>query len=474
MVSSMYKNEDGTPILLSDTQLEIFASISMRLHPRIHCSTFTRYGKSRTTALAVLTRVATYPEKWAIVAGTKDKAKIIMNYVNAHIFDNEYTSSRFRMDKGDSAEAIKRHRNKNHITFDVGGGLISELFICSAKDAIGFGAPNIIEDEAALIPDDEHSLVMRMLGDNPHDNFLFKIGNPFNRNHFLKSSLDPEYHKIIVDCYEGLAEGRITQETINEMKEFSFFKVLYEVKFPNADEIDAEGWLQLLTEDDLKKAMDRWATTERYGVKRLGNDIARGGRNANVWCMRGENYATFLGKDHDNNLMSVAGKNIAFMRDNRIMDGSVFLDDTGVGGGVTDKMLEEGYHPVAVLLGAPATEKEVRFNPKTGKDEEVALYANMRAQLYAGKKGVQHWIKHIGALDPEKDWSDLLKIKYKRNGSGKIVIQPKEEMRMQGIESPDEADALMLTFADDIKVEKKMHLPDPKMILDQGSNRWGL
>lgn len=68
MVASMYKNEDGNPIYLTPSQVEIFASIAMRLHPRIHCETFTRFGKSRTTALAVLTRASSYPEKWAIVA----------------------------------------------------------------------------------------------------------------------------------------------------------------------------------------------------------------------------------------------------------------------------------------------------------------------------------------------------------------------------------------------------------------------
>lgn len=476
MVASMYKNEDGNPIYLTPSQVEIFASIAMRLHPRIHCETFTRFGKSRTTALAVLTRASSYPEKWAIVAGTKDKAKIIMNYVNAHIFDNEFTASRFRMDKGDSAESIRRHRNKNHITFDVGGGLIGEIFICSAKEALGFGAQNVVEDESALIPDQEHALVMRMLGDNPNDNFLFKIGNPFNRNHFLKSRLDPDYHKILVDCYQGIHEGRINQETIDEASKYSYFKILYECKFPEAEEIDDKGWSYLLTEEDIKKAQARWSTMTPTGAKRLGNDIARGGRNFNVWCLRGDNYATYLEKNHENNLMNVAGKNIALSQEHHILNGNVFLDDTGVGGGVTDKMLEEGYSPVAVQLGAKATETERRFNPKTNKEEDVPAFANMRAQLYAGKRGVQYWVKHIGALDPNQNWEELTRIRYKKNGSGLTMIESKEDMRKRGEESPDDADAFMLTFADSNFIEKKeFKMPDPKAILDQGKrNGWDL
>ena len=471
----MYKNDDGTPVVLSASQVEIFASIAMRLYPRVHCSTHTRFGKSLTTALAVLTRASTFPEKWAIVAGTKDKARIVMNYINAHIFDNEFTAGRFRMDKGDSAEAIRRHRNKSHITFDVGGGLIGEIFIVSAKEAVGYGAKNIVEDEASLINDNDHSLVMRMLGDDPNDNFLFKIGNPFLRNHFLKSSLDPAYHKIIVDCYQSIHEGRITNEVIEENRPYSFFKVLYECKFPRADEQDDEGWMYLLTEEDIKNAMGRWPTTQRYGVARLGNDVARGGRNFNVWCLRHDNTATIALKNHENDLMKIAGTNIALSQQHHVPDGNVMIDDTGVGGGATDRMKEAGYHPVAVQLGAGATEKEMRYNPKTHKEEEMTVLANMRAQLYAGKTGLAHWVKYIGALDPECDWSELLRIRYKKDAHGRTIIESKDDMRGRGEESPDVADALMLTFANNDTVKKgEFRAPDPTAILSQGQKLWNI
>ena len=85
LVRQMYKNEDGSPVELTPLQCCIFAIIAMKLHPRVHCMIFTRYGKSFVVALAVLTRVSTFPEKWAIVSGSKEKAKIIMGYINAHI-----------------------------------------------------------------------------------------------------------------------------------------------------------------------------------------------------------------------------------------------------------------------------------------------------------------------------------------------------------------------------------------------------
>ena len=475
LVRGLYKNEDGSPVELTPSQCEIFASISMRLKPRIHCMTFTRFGKSRTTALAVLTRASTYPEKWAIIAPTKEKAKIIMSYINAHIFDNEYTASRFRMDKGDSAESIRRNRNKNHISFDVGNGLISEVFICSAKEALGFGASNVVEDESALIPNDEHALVMRMLGDNPEDNFLFKIGNPFNRNHFLDSYNDPAYHKIVVTGEEGIVEGRMNVQTLEEMKKHSFYDVLYDCKFPSAESVDEKGWAYLLTEEDIKQATARWGTAEKFGFKRLGNDVARGGRNFNVWAIRGDNWASIKQKNREADLMKVAGTNIRFMREDNISPENVFIDDTGVGGGVTDRMREDNYTPTAVKLAEKATELDLRYNPKTKKEELMPIYANMRSQIYAGKKGLANWIKRTGALDPDVDWSELTRIRYKTNSNGLVIIEPKDDMRKRGEESPDVADALALTFAKEIEEpmsSKEFVPPDPQVMLEQAKRNW--
>lgn len=474
LVASLYKDEAGRPIGLTDSQAEIFLAITTKKKPRIHVMCFTRFGKSLTTALGVLTRASTYPEKWAIVAGSKEKAKIIMGYINAHIFDSEYTRQRFRLEYGDSAESIRRNRNKNHLSFDVGGGLLGEIFIVSAGEALGFGAPNVIEDEAALIPDVQHQLVMRMLGDNPDDNFLCKIGNPFNRNHFLKSFEDPKYYKINVDCYRGIEEGRITQDLIDENKGFTFFPILYENKFPRADEIDEQGWSYLLTVEDIETAKKRWGLAEHFGKKRLGNDVARGGRNFNVWMLRGDNYATMLLKNHEADLMKVAGTSISLAREHRIFHRDVCIDDVGVGGGATDRMREDGFEPTAVNEGAKSTELEKRYNPKTGKDEMMPVYANMRAQLYAGKTGLANWVKRTGALDPSQDWSELTRIRYKKNAQGLTMIESKQDMRKRGDESPDVADGLALTFAAAEGGRAHREAPDPKAMIEAASKNWNL
>jgi len=231
---------NGEPLILSPSQIKIFENIFYKKHPLNIVIAFTRFGKSMTTALAVLTRCLFYPEKWAIIAPTEKQAKIIMNYIIDHLFDNEFIISKLQVEEGESLEKLRRERSKKRITLKVyNQNAYSEIYILSAystkedplKGLLGFGAENIILDESALIDDKIYVGILRMLGDSKNP-FLFELGNPIKRNHFYDAFQNSKYHKIIVDYKKGLKEGRITQEQIDLMKNKPFFDVLYECKFP--------------------------------------------------------------------------------------------------------------------------------------------------------------------------------------------------------------------------------------------------
>ena len=78
-----------------------------------------------------------------------------------------------------------------------------------------------------------------MLGDQT-DNFLLKIGNPWDSGHFRASFEDPRYYKLTID-YLRIEEGRFTFEQAEEMRKKPFFDVLYECKFPPRDAMDEKG-----------------------------------------------------------------------------------------------------------------------------------------------------------------------------------------------------------------------------------------
>ena len=452
LVKALYKDEWGRPFSMTSKQNEIFDCIFMKGENvgkrRIHVMTHTQFGKSETISMAVLTRVSTFGERFAIVAPSQAKAKIIMAFLIRHIFENEYTMARFKLDEGENADMIRRERSKNRLTFDVGNGQIGEVFVLSAESRLkrgedmgnalmGFGGPNLIMDEAALISDESDAKAMRMVGGftGAGKDFVVKIGNPFTRGHFLKAYEDPDYHKINIGWEQGIkqqneyGEFRLTEKFIAEMKQKPYFRVLYENRFPLADEIDSHNWMSLFTEDDVDRAMQGLENIKHVGELRLGQDVARGGDNYTAWVKRSMNYAEILAKSKSDNLSENAMQTMYFMREHNVKPENTFIDDVGVGGGVTDALKVEQKNVVGVNVGQTALE-ESRF-------------ANSRAEAYWRAK---EWIKKGGKLSKSDDWYQLAKIKTKPDSKGRLRVMSKDDMRAIGIESPDVADALMLTF----------------------------
>lgn len=441
----VFKNERDEPIIFTPGQLQILDIILNRRSPdgknRIHIMTPTRYGKSATVAAGVVARASTKPEKWAIVAGTKDKAQIIMDYAISYSLDDPLIRTQLAIEG--TLERLRRERSRDRLTFLRGGEI--RVFSADARNRqelgnalMGFGSPNIVEDESALIDDDIHAKIMRMLGDSSN-NFMVKIGNPFKRNHFLRSFQSDRYHKIFIDWRQGVGEGRFTDEFIEEMREQAFFDIFYEVKFPEADAIDEQGWMPLLTDLEIERAFVE--EDQMFGEKRLGVDVAAGGRNWSVVVLRSTNLAKKLLKNRDPDTMSLTGNVLNFKKEFDIESDCIFVDKVGVGKGAYDRLAEQLREIVGVNAGEEPSEK-MRF-------------ANKRAEMYWLAR---EWIIKGGKLEKDEDWYQLAKIKYKTDSSGRLKIMSKEEMLRNGIDSPDFADAFVLTFA---KPEKAASYESP-------------
>jgi hypothetical protein len=457
VVRSLYKNELGQPFEMTYGQAQIFVAITQKKSPRLHIQTHTRYGKSEIISMAILTCVTTEPEKWSIVAGNTDKAGIIMNDIIKHIFDNVYTKAKFIIPKGESEENIRRYRNKDRLNFALEGGLLGEVFITNAAGAMGFGAPNVVEDESALVNTNEHSLVMRMLADQPV-NFLAKVGNPWAEEHFIKSFEDPNYAKIIIDYCQGIAEGRLLPEYIEEVRKEANFEVLWECKFPPQGRADEGNWVPLLTRDQVKKALVA-PNHPGFGVQKLGCDVAGGGRNFSVVVERRENVAKIRYRKNEADTMTFAEAILGMSfdpikRKDLITRANIAIDRVGMGKGVYDII----HRQIPGIRGVNAGDK---VDPRITKDINDKLYFNLRAKMFW--KAAQ-WIIAGGKLEmlPDENennsiWYEMARLKYRtklEGTQGKIQIMPKEVMLKEGIESPDVADSLSMTFAGpDIMIE---------------------
>jgi len=253
-----FKNELGEDIIWTPGQKEIMAPIiNLGIDGKryIQAETPTQYGKSSAVA-AALTMRCTKKEKWAIVAGTAEKAQIIMDYFVDYALENPIPRALLGTEV--ALDKLKQDRSRRHLSFSTGFEV--RVFSADARNkqsvgnaVMGMGSPFVILDEAALVDDTIEAKVFRMIiGFSTTKHLYMKVGNPFYRNHFLKSHHDPDFHLIHIDYMQGVKEGRFTLEAIEKARSKPGFSVLYEVKFPDASAVDEKGWSQLLSEEDIE------------------------------------------------------------------------------------------------------------------------------------------------------------------------------------------------------------------------------
>ncbi len=108
---------------------------------------------------------------------------------------------------------------------------------------------------------------------------------------------------------------------------------------------------------------------------------------------------------------------------------NIFVDVIGFGAGVFDRLKE---------LGLATTGVNVAERPK---DRE--LYGRVRGELWGA---VRDSLKDGLSLLDDELCAQLSSPKYSFDSAGRIVIERKEDMKKRGVESPDRADALALTF----------------------------
>lgn len=105
------------------------------------------------------------------------------------------------------------------------------------------------------------------------------------------------------------------------------------------------------------------------------------------------------------------------------------VDDTGVGGGVTDRLRELGVQ-VTAFNGS-----ESPIDPE--------LYPNARSEGWF--RGAEK-LERCNIPEDEQLAADLLAPRYKMDSSGRRVVEPKEETKKRLGRSPDRADSVLLLF----------------------------
>ncbi|KKP97251.1 MAG: hypothetical protein UR99_C0017G0034 [Candidatus Moranbacteria bacterium GW2011_GWD2_36_12] len=423
------------------------APIDIETIKRIHTMAHTRYGKSIAIAIGVSVRSSTKHEPWAVVAGTKDQAQIIMDYVIQFSVNDPMLRGQLVNEKEIRIERLTQRRKRDHLTYKFGGEVRAYGAGKDGTAVMGQGCANVIEDESALINDTTQSKIFRMLGDHM-DNFYMKVGNPFNNNHFKRAFSDVGYFKINIDYKQGMIDGRLTEAFVEEVRKNPNFDILYANIFPDVEDYDEKGYLPLFTHRLVEMAQIERDKIAPWGAPRLGCDPADSGKCESNIVRKFENVAEVLFGKSGIDPITFAGEVAVRSYDVQ----NAFIDRVGVGSGT--------YHLLTQQM--TTKKKTVGFNgaeklPSSILQHERELYLNMRAYVYWQSK---LWLELGNKLIRDDRWSQLLAVKYKTT-KGKIQIISKEELGKEPYNISDigVADCLSMTFT---PVKRMFNMPSVK------------
>ena len=188
--------------------------------------------------------------------------------------------------------------------------------------------------------------------------------------------------------------------------------------------------------DWVMEALTREIPSQKDKPKIFGCDIARFGEDSTVICIRqGDEFLPYHVL-RNKSTMEIASYIARLANEHKPVQ--IFIDVIGIGAGVYDRLEELGFPVVGINVAeSPA------YNPDKYKRLRDELWGEAR-DWFEMRRG-RIWDNEDNDLVGE-----LTSVKYKILSNGKIQIETKDEMKKRGLQSPNIADAFVLTFAQPI------------------------
>ena len=183
----------------------------------------------------------------------------------------------------------------------------------------------------------------------------------------------------------------------------------------------------------------------------FGVDVARYGDDETVIYRNIKGKLNLAIHRHGQNLMATVGDIVAqykkVIREFPDYKGRIYvnIDDTGLGGGVTDRLeevrREQKLHRLFII---PINAAE-KIDTDTNEGKEAAEhYNNLTTHMWAVLRDLLR-NKQIEIGDEADTFAQLSVRKYFMASNGKLELESKKEMKKRGVASPDRADALALS-----------------------------
>lgn len=220
---------------------------------------------------------------------------------------------------------------------------------------------------------------------------------------------------------------------------------LQEYPFCAADAFQASGEDKICNPHHVAAARKCVITEKQEGAHVLGVDPARFGKDRSSWIHRNRRVAYGLKSFSKLSTTELAAK-VAREIERCAAIGdpvdAVFVDVVGIGAGVVDALNDMGYRNIVIPVNAGSAA------------DDPENYYNKRVEMW---DIMAQWLgeKPVSIPDEDSLHADLIALQYTFNVKQQKVLERKEDAKKRGVRSPDEGEALALTFAYPVRPKKR-------------------
>jgi hypothetical protein len=271
---------------------------------------------------------------------------------------------------------------------------------------------------------------------------------------FLPWSIEPSYRAKLPDDFSmtaeesrlaeqhGLDEQQIAwrRNKISQLGSEDYFKREYPI---SPDEAFMASNFDSFITADIVMAARKEKDIEPYGPLLIGVDPAGQGDDATAVAFRRGHRIEKIEKRHKLTTMEISGWIAKLIRDEK--PAKVSIDVGGLGVGVYDRLIEQGHGDVVVAVNFGSRPIEPAPLDDSGKpsggpaNRRAEMWQNMKSALQEGRFSIP---------DDNSLHADLTSCGYKYDSSGRLLLESKIDLRKRGMPSPDSADAMALTFSE--------------------------
>jgi len=188
---------------------------------------------------------------------------------------------------------------------------------------------------------------------------------------------------------------------------------------------------QLFPFEDIRKAMRRKSPSK--GQLIISCDPARYGGDETVIVRKQGNHIEFADIFNKRDTMFTVGRIIKVAKRDKSVP--IKIESIGIGGGIADRLKEQGYKVIEIIGSHSA--------------KEGHIYKNKRAEIYFNLKRL---LSDLSIPDDEKLRSQMASIRYRMFSDGRVMIESKDEMRKRGLPSPNRLDGLAIACAEEARL----------------------